>query len=330
MFIKRIGRFFGKGSGHFEQFQSIKARKLEDQELNSQLKNLKLDDWKYDKNGNRISKRVCMKDMKNNSSELLQSINGIAQRMGLKPDYVTGYEYVEVSLSTNDLKGVSQKDLGLASAIDRLERAHRAYCKEPKHDYKCELKPEDEREIYNAVSVRLANPGHDQSHADSHGKEGSVQGGQHKGSSYEAGKGSCGTSSHDHKDNKTGADGYNYNQQKSAKGNDTCSSGQSGSQFKQEKGACSDGKTQDHMTREQTQKINARQNQEKDSGTAKRDDISSDKYSNIKTPADHNKNQSKQYNQKDGDHNHNNHDGKTEKANPRSDKSKNINEKSYK
>lgn len=154
MFVKRLARLFAKSPSSFEGLRDVKGKRLEEAELTDGLRSFKLDDWKYDKSGNRITKRVSTKDFQNNTQEFLQSVNGVAQKFGLKPDFVTGYEYVEVSLNSPDLKGVSQKDLGLASAINKLEQSHRTYCREgkSKDGYRCELRPEDEQEIYNAVA----------------------------------------------------------------------------------------------------------------------------------------------------------------------------------
>lgn len=214
MIIKRILRMASRSGNAFEQFQSIKSEKLNDKDLNDHLSNLKLEDWKYNRQDGKLTKRVCTKDMKNNSNELLQSINSVAQRLGVKPDYVTGYDYVEVSVYSPDLKGVSQKDVGLASAINRLEKRHREYCKEPKSGYRCELKEDEEREIYSAVSGRAENSNHGYGQQSGYAQKDATRGQkdghgqkehQPKGPSY------TGSQSGQKHDDKTAADGYNFN-----------------------------------------------------------------------------------------------------------------------
>lgn len=160
MLLRRIARLVSKNGGPFDQFKDIKEEKLNERDISDQLKSNKLNDWKFDKISNRITKRVSTKDLNNRSSELLQSINFYAQRIGAKPDFVTGYDYVEISVSSPALQGVSQKDVGLASAIDRLEQKHREHVKNPKGNYRCELSAEDETDIYNNVKGRKDNATH--------------------------------------------------------------------------------------------------------------------------------------------------------------------------
>ncbi len=154
MLFRRIARLVSKTNGNFDQFKDIKEEKLKESDINDQLKNNNLKDWKFDKSNNRITRRVSTKDFNNTASELLQSINSYAQRMGVKPDYVTGFDYVEINVSSPSLQGVSQKDVGLAAAIDRLEQKHREHMKDPKSGYRCELSAEDETAIYNSVKGR--------------------------------------------------------------------------------------------------------------------------------------------------------------------------------
>lgn len=267
MFIKRLARFASSASKGFDRFQSLKAEKLNDKDLSDQLANLKLDDWKYDRKQGRLSKKVCTKDMKNKSNELLQSVNVYAQRIGAKPDYVTGYDYVEISVFSPDLNGVSQKDVGLASAISRLEKRHREYCLEPKSGYRCELKEDEESEIYTAVSGRAdsSNKGYGQS-------SGQAIKDQPKGPSY------SGSASGLKQDPKTAPDGFDSNV--AAKSADQSGAeSHYGKGFKTDQGVKKEGKSpvkegqspvkeQDEVksqeAREQDQKLNARQNQDHD------------------------------------------------------------------
>lgn len=204
--FKNIAKFFAKNGGYFDQFKDLKASRLEEKELNDQLKTLRLDDWKFDKTGNKISKRLSTKDFKN-SNDFVQALNGVAQRIGVKPDVSPGYDYLDINLTSNDLKGVSQKDLGLASSINRLERSYRDYLQKGSNnsDFKLELRPEEEEEIFNSVSGRAENSekgygqdtGFTNAGQGSSGKGASTQGSSGQGSSGQgsSGQGSSGQGS---------------------------------------------------------------------------------------------------------------------------------------
>jgi 4a-hydroxytetrahydrobiopterin dehydratase len=44
----------------------------------------------------------------------------LAEQMGHHPEWFNVYDRVEVTLSTHDAGGLSQRDLDLAAAIDRI------------------------------------------------------------------------------------------------------------------------------------------------------------------------------------------------------------------
>ena len=237
--LKNITRFFAKKGGYFDRFADIKPTRLEESELNNQLQTLKLDDWKYDKSGNRLSKRLSTKDYKN-SNDFVTAVNGVAGRIGAKADISPGYDYLDINLNTQDLKGVSHRDLGLASSINRLEKSYRDYIKDgsEKKDYKLELNQQDEEDIFNSVTkssghnegkgygqssgfadnVQTDQSGKGASYGQSYGQnqpnQQTAQSNAGQGMSYGQ-NGSCDTSDKDHKHSQEcGPDGFNSNKNK--------------------------------------------------------------------------------------------------------------------
>lgn len=52
--------------------------------------------------------------------DLVNKIGKIAEEQGHHPDINLGWGYVEIYLSTHDIGGISEKDIILAKAIDKL------------------------------------------------------------------------------------------------------------------------------------------------------------------------------------------------------------------
>lgn len=75
--------------------------------------------WKLSENNDLLSRRFEF----NNFSEALELVNKIgelAENQQHHPDINLGWGYVEVYLSTHDIGGISDKDITLAQAIDKL------------------------------------------------------------------------------------------------------------------------------------------------------------------------------------------------------------------
>lgn len=75
--------------------------------------------WKLSENNDLLSRRFEF----NNFSEALVLVNKIgelAENQQHHPDINLGWGYVEIYLSTHDIGGISDKDITLAQAIDKL------------------------------------------------------------------------------------------------------------------------------------------------------------------------------------------------------------------
>ena len=75
--------------------------------------------WKLSENNDLISRRFEL----NNFAEALELVNKIgelAENQQHHPDINLGWGYVEIYLSTHDIGGISDKDITLAQAIDKL------------------------------------------------------------------------------------------------------------------------------------------------------------------------------------------------------------------
>jgi 4a-hydroxytetrahydrobiopterin dehydratase len=75
--------------------------------------------WKLSENNDLLSRRFEL----NNFAEALELVNKIgelAENQQHHPDINLGWGYVEIYLSTHDIGGISDKDITLAQAIDKL------------------------------------------------------------------------------------------------------------------------------------------------------------------------------------------------------------------
>jgi len=89
--------------------------KLNPTEILSQLSS----NWQLSENNDLISRRFEL----NNFAEALELVNKIGELAEAEhhhPDINLGWGYVEVYLSTHDIGGISDKDITLAQAIDKL------------------------------------------------------------------------------------------------------------------------------------------------------------------------------------------------------------------
>ncbi len=89
--------------------------KLNSTEILSQISS----NWKLSENNDLLSRRFEL----NNFAEALELVNKIgelAENQQHHPDINLGWGYVEIYLSTHDIGGISEKDIALAQAIDKL------------------------------------------------------------------------------------------------------------------------------------------------------------------------------------------------------------------
>lgn len=75
--------------------------------------------WKLSENNNLISRRFELSNFVE-ALELVNKIGELAENQQHHPDINLGWGYVEVYLSTHDIGGISDKDITLAQAIDKL------------------------------------------------------------------------------------------------------------------------------------------------------------------------------------------------------------------
>lgn len=76
-------------------------------------------DWKLSENNDLLSRRFELSNFVE-ALELVNKIGDLAENQQHHPDINLGWGYVEVYLSTHDIGGISNKDIFLAQAIDRL------------------------------------------------------------------------------------------------------------------------------------------------------------------------------------------------------------------
>jgi len=89
--------------------------KLNSNEILAQISS----NWKLAENNDLISRSFEL----NNFAEALELVNKIgelAENQQHHPDINLGWGYVEVYLSTHDIGGISDKDITLSQAIDKL------------------------------------------------------------------------------------------------------------------------------------------------------------------------------------------------------------------
>lgn len=78
--------------------------------------------WNRTHNGARIRRDWVMADF-NAAMAFLQEVAAVAEREGHHPDlHLEGYRNVWIEIFTHSTGGITERDLRLAGAIDRLER----------------------------------------------------------------------------------------------------------------------------------------------------------------------------------------------------------------
>jgi len=82
----------------------------------------KLNGWKMVDGRDAIAKQFQFKDF-NAAFGFMTRVALVAEKMDHHPEWFNVYKTVEVTLSTHDAGGVTERDIKLAEAMDRLARA---------------------------------------------------------------------------------------------------------------------------------------------------------------------------------------------------------------
>lgn len=89
--------------------------KLNSNEILAQISS----NWQLSENNDLLSSRFELSNFVE-ALELVNKIGELAEAEQHHPDINLGWAYVEVYLSTHDIGGISDKDITLAQAIDKI------------------------------------------------------------------------------------------------------------------------------------------------------------------------------------------------------------------
>ena len=89
--------------------------KLNSNEILAQISS----NWKLSENNDLLSRRFELSNYLE-ALDIVNKIGELAENQQHHPDINLGWGYVEVYLSTHDIGGISDKDITLAQAIDKL------------------------------------------------------------------------------------------------------------------------------------------------------------------------------------------------------------------
>ena len=78
-----------------------------------------LSDWREAENRDAICKRFVFRDF-NQAFGFMTRVALVAEKMDHHPEWSNVYKTVEVTLSTHDAGGVTERDIVLARAMDKL------------------------------------------------------------------------------------------------------------------------------------------------------------------------------------------------------------------
>ncbi|MBV9346420.1 MAG: 4a-hydroxytetrahydrobiopterin dehydratase [Pseudolabrys sp.] len=82
----------------------------------------KLKGWSDAQDRDAISKKFVFKDF-NEAFGFMSRVALVAEKMDHHPEWFNVYKNVEVTLSTHDAGGVTEKDIKLAEAMDKISGA---------------------------------------------------------------------------------------------------------------------------------------------------------------------------------------------------------------
>lgn len=95
------------------------ATKLSDAERDAALRGVA--DWALSADGTAISRRFVFADF-NEAFGWMTRVALLAERMNHHPDWSNSYRTVDVTLTSHDAGGLTERDFRLAAAIDRITR----------------------------------------------------------------------------------------------------------------------------------------------------------------------------------------------------------------
>ena len=79
----------------------------------------RLDGWSVVKDRDAISKKFVFKDF-NEAFGFMTRVALVAEKLDHHPEWFNVYKTVEVTLSTHDAGGLTERDIALAEAMDKL------------------------------------------------------------------------------------------------------------------------------------------------------------------------------------------------------------------
>mgnify|MGYP001221923080 CR=1 FL=1 len=83
----------------------------------------KLDGWNLSADTKSIHKELKFKDF-NHAWGFMNRVALLAEKMDHHPEWFNVYNRVEITLTTHDAGGISERDIKMASAIDEIMSAH--------------------------------------------------------------------------------------------------------------------------------------------------------------------------------------------------------------
>jgi 4a-hydroxytetrahydrobiopterin dehydratase len=97
------------------------AVKLEDEQRNEILKQLKSNNWKLLDNRDALSKTFLFTNF-NQAFGFMTQVALLAEKLDHHPEWFNVYNKVEVVLSTHDLNGLSTYDIQMAQFMDQINQ----------------------------------------------------------------------------------------------------------------------------------------------------------------------------------------------------------------
>ena len=93
------------------------VEQLSDEERGEALD--ELDEWDYDEGRDAISRSITFGDL-SEAFAFMTRVALLAEKHDHHPEWSNVYNWVEITLSTHDAGGLSQRDIDMATAIDGL------------------------------------------------------------------------------------------------------------------------------------------------------------------------------------------------------------------
>ncbi len=90
--------------------------KLTEKQINEELK--PLEGWSYD--GEKIRKKYDFEEYMD-GIDLVNEIAKMAEKENHHPDMLVGFQEVEITLKSHDVDGITDRDINLASEIEKID-----------------------------------------------------------------------------------------------------------------------------------------------------------------------------------------------------------------